>query len=369
MAALLADGRDAQRVLLVALGERDDRPRHGRREEQGAALRRRRVEDLLEILAKAHVEHLVGLVEHDDLELRQVERAAFEMVAQPPRRADDDMGALRERAPLLHRVHAADAGRDPRAGLGVEPGELAADLQRQLAGRGDDQASGSRGEGRRRRRAAAAPWRGRRRPSCPSRSGPRRSGRALRFGLEDGGLDGGGRAEKHSRAPRLDDLEAEAAGEVVGEAGRAHLGMEGPPVAITRAGASAVRLPKPRRKRPSAWSTSRDGMAERARPRPWRIRPSAWRRSAAPSRRRRAGRASFRARRCGGARPGDEVRRRVAGERRDGEMRVGGEEAVGRGVEVGEIAAAAARDQDLLARPVGMVEEEHAAAALPGGGG
>ena len=69
MAALLADRRDAQRVALVALGERDDRLRHGRREEQGAPLRRGRVEDLLEILAKAHVEHLVGLVEHGDLEL------------------------------------------------------------------------------------------------------------------------------------------------------------------------------------------------------------------------------------------------------------------------------------------------------------
>ena len=103
MAALLADRRDAQRVALVALGQRDDRPRHGRREEQGAPLRRGRVEDLLEILAKAHVEHLVGLVEHRDLELGEVERAALEMVAQPPRRADDDMGAVREAAALLRR--------------------------------------------------------------------------------------------------------------------------------------------------------------------------------------------------------------------------------------------------------------------------
>ena len=103
MAALLADRGDAQRVALVALGERHDRLGHGRREEQGAALRRRRVEYLLEILAKAHVEHLVGFVEHRGLELAEVERAALEMVAQPPRRADHDMGAVREAAALLRR--------------------------------------------------------------------------------------------------------------------------------------------------------------------------------------------------------------------------------------------------------------------------
>jgi hypothetical protein len=45
----------------------------------------RGVEDFLEILAKAHVEHLVGLVEHHDAQGRQVERAALEMVAQAAR--------------------------------------------------------------------------------------------------------------------------------------------------------------------------------------------------------------------------------------------------------------------------------------------
>ena len=45
---------------------------------------RRRVEDFLELFAKAHVEHLVGLVEHRHAQRRKVERAAFEMVAEPP---------------------------------------------------------------------------------------------------------------------------------------------------------------------------------------------------------------------------------------------------------------------------------------------
>ena len=50
-------------------------------------------------------------------------------------------------------------------------------------------------------------------------------------------------------------------------------------------------------------------------------------------------------------------------------MRVGGEEAVGRGVEVGEVAAPAARDQDFLAGLAGMVDQQDAAAALAGLGG
>ncbi len=100
----------------------------------------RRVEDFLELLAKAHVEHLVGLVEHDDAKRGQVERAALQMIAKPARRADDDMRAALQRAALLHRVHAADAGDDAGAGGGVEPLQLLADLDRKLAGRRDHQA-------------------------------------------------------------------------------------------------------------------------------------------------------------------------------------------------------------------------------------
>ena len=62
----------------------------------------------------------------------------------------------------------------------------------------------------------------------------------------------------------------------------------------------------------------------------------------------------------------DEIGRRLAGQRGLGEMRVGREEVLGLAVEVGEIAAAAARDEDLLAEAVGMVEEGDAASALAG---
>ena len=62
----------------------------------------------------------------------------------------------------------------------------------------------------------------------------------------------------------------------------------------------------------------------------------------------------------------DEVRRGVAGQRRTGEARIGGQEALGPDITVGEVAAPAAGNQDLLARRLRMIEQEDAAATLPG---
>ena len=61
-----------------------------------------------------------------------------------------------------------------------------------------------------------------------------------------------------------------------------------------------------------------------------------------------------------------EVLRRVARQRRPAEMRVVGEEIGGPRVDVGEVAAAAARDTDLLGQPFGVIHQHHAQAALTG---
>ena len=62
----------------------------------------------------------------------------------------------------------------------------------------------------------------------------------------------------------------------------------------------------------------------------------------------------------------DEVGRRVARERRAAEVRVLGEEVLGPRAQVGEVAAPAARDQDLAADLGVALEHEHAAPALAG---
>ncbi len=112
-------GLDADGVALIAAGKRLDLAWHGGREQQRLAGFRRRVENELEILAEAEVEHFVGLVEHDGLQRRQIEAAALEMIAQAAGRTDHDVGAGAQLTGFLAAVHAADAGCDPGAGFGV----------------------------------------------------------------------------------------------------------------------------------------------------------------------------------------------------------------------------------------------------------
>ena len=66
---------------------------------------------------------------------------------------------------------------------------------------------------------------------------------------------------------------------------------------------------------------------------------------------------------------GDEVRRRVAGERGFGEVGIGGEKILRRAVKIGEIGAATAGDEDFAAEASGTLEEGDAAAAFGGFGG
>ncbi len=77
---------------------RVDAGRHGRREEHGLALGGRRGEDRLDVLGEAHVEHLVGLVEHDDLRRRRGAGVPRRMWSRArPGRGDDDVDAALER--------------------------------------------------------------------------------------------------------------------------------------------------------------------------------------------------------------------------------------------------------------------------------
>src|SRR5690606_13170695 len=94
MRAVLNQGVDAHRIPLVAPGHRFDVLRDRRREKKRPALLRGRVENKLEILAKAEIEHLVGLVENGDAQARSVEPPALDMVAKTSRGADHDMAAI-----------------------------------------------------------------------------------------------------------------------------------------------------------------------------------------------------------------------------------------------------------------------------------
>jgi hypothetical protein len=90
---------------------------------------------------EAHVEHPVGLVEDEDLDVREVERALAVVVEQPPGRGDEDVDAARE--PVDLRLH-ADAAEDDHARelrvLAVGANAFL-DLRRELARRRQDEAT------------------------------------------------------------------------------------------------------------------------------------------------------------------------------------------------------------------------------------
>src|SRR6266516_1204627 len=104
------------------------------------ALIGKRGEDAPHVGSEPHVEHLVGLVEHQHLEAGEVDVATLHVVEQPAGRRDDDIGAVSQRLGLgLHadaavyrgRRHAADmASVDARA-LEHLLGELARGHQNQ----------------------------------------------------------------------------------------------------------------------------------------------------------------------------------------------------------------------------------------------
>ncbi len=59
-------------------------------------------------LMKAHVEHAVGLVEHETLDAVKPKRIAFDEIEQPAGRGDENIDAVHEAAHLRAHRHAAD---------------------------------------------------------------------------------------------------------------------------------------------------------------------------------------------------------------------------------------------------------------------
>jgi hypothetical protein len=124
---------------------------------------------------EAHVEHAVGLVEHEDRDLVKSHMALVEEVEQASWRGDENIDASLERLHLMMLVDAAENHRGGERQLPPVGREALADLARELARRREDQR-------------------------------PRRSRRPLRMlereAMQDGKSEGGGLA-----GPRLGDAE------------------------------------------------------------------------------------------------------------------------------------------------------------------
>ncbi len=139
----------------------------GCREEQRLALRRAGGDDAIDRRAKAHVEHPVGLVEHEDPDRIEREGATLEQILQAPGSGDQDV-RLRGQRRLLGEAHPTVYGRDTQVARADDVCELLDDLAGELAGWRQHEGGWA---GRHVRLGSdafvrAAP---RRRASCPSR--------------------------------------------------------------------------------------------------------------------------------------------------------------------------------------------------------
>jgi hypothetical protein len=82
---------DGFRLVRVAFDQVADRLGYGRGEENGLPLVGSGGEDLFDVLAEAHVEHAVGLVEHDHLDRAELQGASIHVIHDAAGRADHDL--------------------------------------------------------------------------------------------------------------------------------------------------------------------------------------------------------------------------------------------------------------------------------------
>ena len=136
---LVARELDRDRVFHVALGDALDVVGDRGREQGGEVIALDLVEDRPDVLEEAHRQHLVALVEDDGADLREVERAAADVIEDAAGGADHRVHAGPEGGQLrVHRRAAVDREHID-GGLDGEATQLVADLLGELAGREEDQ--------------------------------------------------------------------------------------------------------------------------------------------------------------------------------------------------------------------------------------
>ena len=105
-------------------------------------------DDFADVVDEAHVEHAVGFVEHQELDLVELQPVALHEVEQAAGGRDQDFDALHDRADLAAHRHAADRQRRAQADVAAIGAEAVEDLARQFAGRRQDQHAAGLGCGR-----------------------------------------------------------------------------------------------------------------------------------------------------------------------------------------------------------------------------
>ena len=141
-------GLVGDRVVQELLDQGVDRLVEGGREQQALAALRGAAEDPAYGGQEAEVGHVVGLVEHGDLDVVEGAVSLADQVLEPARAGDDDVDALAEGRDLRVLADAAEDGAGGQAGGLGERREGRLDLADQLTGRGEDQGAGRTTPGR-----------------------------------------------------------------------------------------------------------------------------------------------------------------------------------------------------------------------------
>ena len=138
---LLGRDRDLDGIVHVLVGELHDLPAQRRREEHRLALvvGRQAAQEEAQVGDEPHVEHAVGLVDHQHLGVLQRVDVLLEVVDQAAGRADQNVAAAAQDLALLGVVDAAVDGLQREPGEMAEAFRVVQDLHDQLARRRDDQ--------------------------------------------------------------------------------------------------------------------------------------------------------------------------------------------------------------------------------------
>ena len=138
-----------QRIAQHLVGEALDLVGKRRRKQQALALGRNQRDDAFQVGQKAHVEHTVGLVEHEYLHLAEVDGFLLDVIEQPPRRGDENFHAGHQCGLLRFHVHAAvDHGGAQRQMLAIALHRFV-HLRCEFARRGENQRPHRMARGRR----------------------------------------------------------------------------------------------------------------------------------------------------------------------------------------------------------------------------
>ncbi len=99
---------DRHRIVHERAGQRANLLREGGGEQQVLPLLRQELDDPADVVDEAHVEHAIGLVQHQDFHAAQVHGALLHVVEQAARRRDEDVHAALERVNLRMDADAAE---------------------------------------------------------------------------------------------------------------------------------------------------------------------------------------------------------------------------------------------------------------------